>query len=91
MYNTGAPRNWVHLRPQQRSVITCIDASYSSAAALPRLTGIHSNLRCEACSARYFCINYPNPAFTLPLRSLPSGPEWTANLPYKARYIRRTS
>ena len=39
--------------------------------------------------ARYFCFKYPgfNPRFTLPHRSPPSRPEWTANLPYKARCI----
>ena len=35
--------------------------------------------------ARYFCINYPsfNPGFTLPQRSPPSRPEWTATFPTK--------
>ena len=44
-----------------------------------------------ACTACYFCINYPdfNPRFTLPQRSPPSRSEWTANLPYKARCIRQ--
>ena len=39
-------------------------------------------------AVRNFCVKYPNfdPRFTLPGRSRqPSRPQWTANLPYKAR------
>ena len=50
-------------------------------------------LRKGVCPAHYFCINYPSfkPGFTLPHRSPPSRPEWTANPPYKARRISQNS
>ena len=40
MYNTGAPRNWVDLRSEQRTVIIVVGPSYSSAVGLPHPQGI---------------------------------------------------
>ena len=55
MYSTGAPRNWLDLRSEHRTIITCVNASYSSAVGLPRPQGVS---HCENAVVCMQCMEY---------------------------------